>query len=242
MSLLSSIMRGRSATIAADAEVRRILRGALDARERIELAPIRTLLPWARPLGSTIESIDEHGFVVGQPSNGRGPGRALNRFGLYAMTVSHGGRDFAGEVQVVGRAKVPSGGRGVVYGYRLTLPRALNVVERRWDLRLVLGGDLVREAEMTVLGRSGPILGLVEDLSANGAKLRCRNGNEDELVIGRNVTFRLTLAPPIGEIDETARVSGVERDRRGGGLVVCLRFDRRIEAIERMISDGPWRG
>lgn len=239
VSILSRI-RSRGADAQADPEVFRVLRGALESRERLELVPIRTLLPGVRPLVCTIESIDESGVVVSQPTNGGSAGRGLNRFGLYAVTVSHGGRDWTGEVQVVGRAKVRSGGSGVVYGYRLSFPHAFHAIERRRDLRLMFAGDVVREAEMRVLGRTGPILGIIEDLSAGGVKIRCRNAKDAALALGQNVTFRLDVPPPIGEIDETARITGIEPDRQGGDLIVRLQFDTRVESIERFIkNDRP---
>jgi hypothetical protein len=130
---------------------------------------------------------------------------------------------------VIGRARIASAGGDVLHGYRLEMPESLQTHERRREPRLLLGDDDLREAELMVYTHRGPILGRVEDISAGGARLSCRNGH-DRLEPGQQALFRVVLQG-IGTVEEIAHVVDALPDEESGHLIVRLLFDRRVERI-----------
>ncbi len=82
-----------------------------------------------------------------------------------------------------------------------------------------------------MLGRQGPILGLVDDITPHSARLRCRNAGED-LTAGKSAYFKFTLPPPVGPIHEAVTIMNTCPDA-DGGQVVNVAF---LEAQERIVE------
>ena len=173
-------------------------------------------------------------FLVARPMVG-GVVRMLGRYEHY--TVSFMGADgrVTGKTQALGRARIPTDGGQTIPGYKMALPEELQLVDRRRGLRTLLGKDLVREAELHVLGRRGPILGLVDNLTPGGARLQCRNA-AGHLHRGQNAEFKITLPDPVGAIQETVQITEISPATGAGVLTVGVTF---LEEDGALWIEGP---
>lgn len=207
--------------------VRAALIDAQRARTRVDLQPLSGA-DGASP-AATIEMVLDTTFLITRPMVG-GVVRLLGRYERYRMVFNGGDGRLAGETQALGRTRIPNDAGEPLYGYKMRLPETLLTVDRRRGLRRLLGRDLVREAELHVLGRRGPILGLVDTLDAGGATLRCRNAG-DHLHHGQNAEFKITLPDPVGVIEETVQVTDLTPAPEPGVLQVRVLFLKRNETI-----------
>ena len=90
---------------------------------------------------------------------------------------------------------MPAGRAGESAAGLLQAPETLRLVEPRQPLRTIFGRDCVREAELHVLSRRGPIHGLLEDISGGGAKLLCREKDQPVRVMGLDFPNPVGVAP-----------------------------------------------
>lgn len=224
----------RTSSGAVDETVLEILRAAHELRCRVELLPVHRGGTEQRPFVTTIEELGEGGFVVALPTLG-GVVRPLGRFESYQLSIEHPQKVYSGSTGSLGRMRFRSSARATQSGYRLTYPESLKATERRRDVRKVLGADTLREASIQIAHRKGPMLGLVEDISARGIRVRCRNGAAD-IRDGAQGLLRLELAEPIGEIAEMIRIVGVESDEQSGDMVLRAIFIHPVEAIAKVLD------
>jgi len=226
----------RGSADGADAVVREILAQAIETRARVELLPSLRGTGDERPFVTTVEELGEEGMVVAMPSLG-GAARPLGRFESYRMTITHAQKAWTGSTGSLGRMRYRSISGAMQPGYRLTYPEVLEPIDRRREMRLVLGADTLREASLQVAHRNGPIFGIVEDISARGLRLRCRNAASD-LAEGTEGHVRLELSSAIGSIAEMVRVVGLDTDGKTGDTVVRAVFLQPVEAINRVLDGG----
>lgn len=209
------------------------VRAELDAlrrsRAHIELEPAAGP-DEAGTMTTTIEALDDEGIIVSRPIVG-GVLRPLGRFEQLVMRFSGPRGQMSGPTQALGRMRIPSGGGDVIFGYRLSVPEELDLVRAARPADALLGTATVREAELHVLGRQGPILGLVDDITPDGARLRCRNAGED-LTAGKSAYFKITLPDPVGRMHEAVTIMST-RPVEDGGQLVNISF---LEAQERIVE------
>jgi len=161
-----------------------------------------------------------------------GVGRPLCPFELLTMHVQTADGPRTGATQVLARTRIKMSDGRVLSAFKLSLPRELVSVERRRDLRRALGDDQLREARLTTLAHRSPILGLVEDISAGGACLRCRNAGR-ALGVGMHAHLRLELAEELGPIDDTVTILALSAGPGEGEILVRVRFHHRQEVGTR---------
>jgi hypothetical protein len=220
-------------------DVRETLEEARQLSLRVELEPVTPTTDEALTLRTTIEAVQDDAFVVTKPVAG-GQVRPLARFEPHHIRFVGSRGLVTGETHALGRYKMPNGGDGFLYGYRLVLPETLRLVEPRQPLRTIFGRDCVREAELHVLSHHGPILGLLEDLSPGGAKLLCRNA-PGHLTGGTSALFKVELPEPLGAIQQMVRVVGVDPVPSRGAVRVRVAFERKNEAIREAMRRGRAR-
>ena len=214
---------------AATVDVRRMLREAQRSRARVELEGLRRSSKLGQRLVTTIEQVTDDEFVISQPTVG-GTVRLVARYEPYRMTVAGARGRVAGETRSLGRTKIASGGRGMLFGYRMAIPREFFVIDRRQELRMLFGNDLVFEAAVQLLGREGPLLGLVEDLSPHGACLRCRNAGAF-VRRGQQGHISMDLPEPAGEVRETVTIAALEATETDEAMLVRVTFHKKNAAI-----------
>jgi hypothetical protein len=209
-------------------DVRRLLQEAMRSRTRIELVSLTGGESDGGTIATVIERVREDDVVIDRPAVG-GIIRMLGRFEHFTLTFVANIGTVTGETQALGRVRIATEGEAELYGYRLAIPRALHVLDRRRSSRGLLGSSIV-EAELHVYSHRGPILGIVEDISPGGARLRCRNAGR-HLQPGQRVPFTLTLPAPIGVIMETVTIVGLEPDPALASLTVRISFPRKNQKI-----------
>ena len=219
-------------------EVRQALQQAQSRRIRVELAALGR--EDEQVLVATVEKVLDDAFIISQPLVG-GTVRPLARFAGYTLTIGMGGYCLTGQTRALGRSRIRSAAGKELYGYRMELPEAFRKSERRQDLRVILGANTLREVRMRILDRQGAIHGLIEDLSAGGLSIRCRNARVD-LDAGQIATVDLALPPPVGEINEVCTVIGTEVDPETGDLIAHLKFKEKIEEIEELVRRAARAG
>ncbi len=188
-------------------------------------------------LATTIEQIKDKGVVVAQPTLG-GSVRQLARYEPLRICFSVARGKLSGETRTLSRTKIESGGQEPFYGYLLEKPKALHVIDRRQEMRMLFGGDLVYEAELKLLDRAGPLLGLLEDISPSGASMRCRN-TSDILRRGKQANLKLELPEPVGTVNEVVTI--VEVVDAEGGLLVRVVFPEKNRAIAHAMNMAQGR-
>ncbi|MCP3904969.1 MAG: hypothetical protein GY715_15200 [Planctomycetes bacterium] len=217
-------------------EVRETLEEARRLSARIELDPITPTTDEPLTLRATVEAVQEDAFVVTKPVAG-GLVRPLARFEPHELRFVGSRGLVTGRTHALGRYKMPNGADGFLYGYRLAMPETLRLVEPRQPLRTIFGRDCVREAELHVLSHRGPIHGLLEDISAGGAKLLCRNASS-HLAGGATALFKVDLPEPIGSLQQMVRIVGVEPVPDRGAVRVRITFESKNEAIVEALRKG----
>ena len=198
-------------------------------RGRIELEPLTTSRRDQPCFTARLEQVLEDSIVIDMPVCDGVP-HPLARYESHLVIITRADGCLVGSTRVIGRTSIPSAGGDILHGYRLEIPASLQPIERRRERRLLLGDDRLREAELFVYTHKGPILGRVEDISAGGARLSCRNGH-NHLQPGQQAHFRLDLPQTIGLVEEIAHIMGVEADAETGNTMVRLRFDQRVPQI-----------
>ncbi|UCD75872.1 MAG: hypothetical protein JSV91_02925 [Phycisphaerales bacterium] len=210
-------------------EVRRQLQMARQSRVEVRLDPPASAGGPAGTLIARIQDVQTDGFVITQPVTG-GAVRFLKQFARFRVSFQTPRGVVAGETKVLGRVRISLEGGGHANGYRLALPDSLLAEETATDLKMLLGGNLAVEAELHIISRKGPVMGIVTDLNPAGAHLRCRNAVED-LHQGQKAQFRLDLPEPVGRIREWVSIAGAETDPDTGDFTVRVAFEKRNEAI-----------
>ena len=79
-----------------------------------------------------------------------------------------------------------------------------------------------------------PIVGVVEDLSIGGAKIRCRNAGH-HLETDQYAYLHLELPEPVGTIEALVRICTVSPSRVSGHVNVSVAFDKPVETLEEFI-------
>jgi hypothetical protein len=219
-------------------DVRSELLHAQRERVVVELEPLHRAEPTPVSLVTTIEQVRERDLVISQPVIG-GRVRPLARYERYRLRFTGRSGRLVGEIESLGRIKVPAGAHGMLYGYRLSTPRALRVEDRR-DGRLLLGGMSVPEAQLQVLTHPAAIHGIVEDIDPSGACIVCRNARE-RVKRAQRAHFRFELPAPVGMIDEVVTITDASPDPRTGDVEVQLTFDQKNQALLDVMRHG-WDG
>ncbi len=221
-------------------DVRDALLEAQKTRARLELEPLTPTSKLGTVLRTSVEQVQRDAFDVGQPTADGKP-RQLARYEPYRISFLLDRGRIIGQTEAQGRVKIPAGGGQTLYGYRLAFPATLHAIDLRREMRLLLGNDLVREAKLQLLGRAGPVMGLVKDISATGASLICRNADE-HVRRSQQAHFKLDLPEPIGELREMVTIVGVEPDPQSDGVLVRIVFQKKVQAMVDVLNNNQRRG
>jgi hypothetical protein len=214
-------------------DVRTVLTWAQRSRARVELEPLTMTTRMPVALTARIEHVLEDAFVVSQPVVD-GVVRPLGRFETYRLAIASPQGRMTGDTQALGRIKIATAGDALLYGYRLSLPPRIQISRRRRDLEILMGRDTVREGELYIINHRGPVLGLVEEVSATGARLLCRNGR-NHIAVGQDAFLKLDLPDPLGPIREMVSVTSVDPDEETGCLNVRVAFEKRNQRISDVL-------
>lgn len=233
---LSRMRDAFAASSGGAANVRRVLLTAKQTRAELTLAPISSGPRDCDALTTTVLELHSDGFIIAQPMMGRAV-RFLKRLDKYKVSLRTAQGRLSGETRVLGRARIAAEDGHHVTGYRLSLPATLALADARSALAMLLGDELAVEAELHIISRSGPVIGMVTDINPVGAYLRCRN-SVDGVERGQKARFHLDLPEPVGRLREWVSIAETEQDPAGGGLIVRVAFEKRNHAIADALA-GP---
>jgi hypothetical protein len=222
------------------AEVRAALDEAQRAHARVELEPVTRTTDGPCVLVTRVEHVDDDGVVVSRPVVG-GAVRPMAIFEPHVMRFTAGGHAYEGVTRALARTRIPGADGSVIFGYRLEVPRTLDVASVPPEEQAVLGRATVREAELRVLARDLPIHGRIEEITSDSAVLRCRNG-QGAIAASQQAILVADLSDPIGAIREEVRVVGVRTDPDSSGIIVRVAFHARNERIADAIDAMRRRG
>lgn len=181
-------------------------------------------------LRTRIERVRDEEVVIAPPVAGSSS-PYLKRLAPYRMSFHTRRGRASGQTRVLGSILLGDSGTGPSTGFRLAMPREIHVTDPQDELALLLGRDMVLEGELHILGRNGPLVGLVAELTPSGVHLRCRSTLPD-LHRGQKAQLRLDLPEPTGNFTEWCSIAAVEADPESNAFIVGVSFEKRSHAIE----------
>lgn len=203
--------------------------GAVEVTSGASPPPRRELM------AATIEQVREADLVISQPMIG---GRVRPLVAGEPLKIGVLGRDGrrVGRTKCLGRIRIQTGGRQMMYGYRLALPPELHAEDRRQNYRIPLEFDLAVVVELHPGDDAPAIVGVLMDLSAGGAKARIRCPELPAPIRAEGeVTLRMTLPDPVGSFEQPVRINRVERCIRTGHHIIAIEFGESVDAMDRLI-------
>lgn len=236
---LSRVRDALAAPSGGAANVRRRLLMAKQAQTELTLVPISSGIRSGDSLTTKVLELHADGFIIAQPMLGPTV-RFLRRLDNYRLSFRTSQGWVSGETKVLGRARISGEDGHHFTGYRLSLPATLAVTDARSALAMLLGDELAVEAELHIISRSGPVIGMVTDINPAGAYLRCRN-TVDGVQRGQKANFHLDLPEPVGRIREWVSIAETETDPNSGALIVRVAFEKRNEAIAEALGSAKAR-
>jgi c-di-GMP-binding flagellar brake protein YcgR len=221
-------------------EARELLRTAYADRVKLKLEPIKTSVENATVMSAAIEQVREDDVIISQPVIG-GVTRPLvagEKLRL-SLNLKDAGR-LAGEVEVLGRHKIPSGGGVPLQGYRLSLPDELDDENRRSAARKAMASNLAREVELYRRDDDDPIRGVVQNLSTGGMQIRTHD-SQPGLRPGERVRLVVHLPPPVGGINRMVTIARLAGNRNPRHRVIGIAFEREIPGLAELLRRSQQR-
>ncbi len=215
------------------AQSRRVLRLAQRSRIQLMLELENQDSEDSRKLTANIEQIAEDSFIISQPTAGV-MGHPLNKRETIQFTLVVQGKRYQGVTRCAGRARIPSGGKRMLYGYRLNLPEQLDTPERRSDPRTTVGYDLAPKAVLKMPDHTEEITGIVIDISASGVQVRSYQA-EGLFKVGDNCHFQTELPTPVGTLSAPVRVAFVSPGKVDGQTILGLAFHQRLDRVAQFV-------
>ncbi len=146
--------------------------------------------------------------------------------------------NLTGDSRCLGRVKVPAGDGKTLFAYRISLPDALQVEERRTDGRVDLPIDIAPEAHIYGGRLHAPVVGRITNISMSGARITI-NGPLRGLANEHEVYLKFMMPEPMGLVDEVVAVQRIETDPRTGQHEVGVSFHRRLERLAMLMRGTP---
>jgi c-di-GMP-binding flagellar brake protein YcgR len=218
-------------------EAREFLRAAYADRVKLKLEPLKTSVKNATVMTATIEQVRDDDLVINQPVIG-GVARPLvaGETLRISLSLKSVGR-LVGEVEVLGRFKIPSGGSAPLRGYRLSLPNELSDDDRRTSKRKDMAVNLAREVELYRRDGDDPIRGVVQNLSIGGMQIRTHD-SQPNLRPGERVRLVVHLPPPVGGVNRMVTIARLAGKRTPRHRVIGIAFEREIPGLVQLLSKG----
>ena len=219
---------------------RELLQAAYADRVKLKLEPLKTSVENATVMTATIEQVRQDDVIISQPVIG-GVTRPLvtGETLRISLSLKSAGR-LAGEVEVLGRHKIPSGGDAPLQGYRLSLPQELSDEDRRSSKRREMASNLAREVELYHSGDDEPIRGVVQNLSIGGMQIRTHD-SQPRLRPGERVRLVVHLPPPVGGLNRMVTVARLASNRNPRHRVIGIAFERGIPGLAELLAKGQQR-
>jgi len=215
------------------AQSRRVLRLAQRSRVQLHVELMDRESDSSGKLIANIEHITEDSFIISQPTTGV-IAHPLNKHEQLRLTCVVQSQRYLGMTQCAGRARIPSGGKRMLYGFRLNLPEHLDTPERRNEPRTTVGYDLAPKAILKLPNHPDEIAGIVIDISASGVQVRSYEA-EGLLQLGDNCHFQTELPAPVGSLSAPVSVAFLGPGKVEGQTILGLAFHQRLERVAQFV-------
>ncbi|UCD74379.1 MAG: PilZ domain-containing protein [Phycisphaerales bacterium] len=182
---------------------------------------------------ATIEQVEDNDFIISRPVVG-GVAHQLGTHERVHVAFVTATKRLSAETCCLGRAKIPSGGKRMLYGYRMLLPEALEIEERRVGPRTTVGPQLALIAELASFCFKSPVRANIVDLSAGGLQVRS-NAAAGRFVLDQQVYVTAELPEPAGKIGQMGQVAWVRKGKTQKQMLLGIRFLEPVECIDEYV-------
>jgi c-di-GMP-binding flagellar brake protein YcgR len=236
---LSKVKSTLSGEAEVTAHVRRELQAMQRSRSRLVLEIVSPATTQREALATVVEQVRDQDIIISQPSAGAHtlPLAAGERVMLH-FPVSGGVN--AGEARVLGRIKLPSGGKRMFFGYRLTIPTRFQTIERRLHPRYMFDKAIAPHVRLvpTTNDSSEPapaLSGVLVDISLGGAQVKIE-GDAPAVKLGTKLVVSAELPKPVGAIEHPVTVMRTEHDSIANMTRVGLQFDVAVPNLPQLLA------
>ena len=216
--------------------VRGLLAEAYRTSTKLELEPLSQPSLHKLVLIASIEEVRENEIIICQPLVGalNHPLATGEHFRLLFTSKSFG--HLSGKTESLGRIEIESSESRMIYGYRMSLPASLRVVDRRRKLRVSFGSGPPPSAALYTRRKSVPVRGTVQDITPAGMLIRVLHKGEQELELGQKVHLSVHLPEPVGSIAVEVTVVRLAPSSNRVNNYIGVTFVREIEGLETLIK------
>jgi hypothetical protein len=225
-----------------EADVSASVRRELEAMQRLRSKLVVEVMNPARTtretLAAIVEQVRDQDVVISQPSTGALT-RPLAAGERVVLQLPAPGGVNAGEARVLGRIKLPSGGKRMFFGYRLTIPERFQFIERRLHPRFALGRAALRAQLAPIADEtaevSAALSGLLVDISLGGAQVMLE-GEAAAPKPGTTLTLTANFPAPVGSIAHPVTVARAEHDASTNVTRIGLQFDAPVPNLDAFLD------
>jgi len=222
------------------ARIRRELQALQRSRAKMNLELISMLGGNPETLATVVEQVREKDIIISQPSSGALT-RPLAGGDRVRLCFAASGGISTGEARVLGRIKMQSGGKGMFFGYRVSIPTQMQTVERRQHPRIPFeyGSEPMVHLTSSTDGASeearASLSGHMQDISIGGAQVRI-DGSAPPIKPGARMMLISDFPMPVGSVNHPVTVQRVERDPNTGVTRLGLQFATRIPNLAAFLE------
>lgn len=229
------------------ARVRRELQALQRSRAKLIVTVTNPVTNEQESLATMVEQVREADLIISQPSSGAAT-RPLATGERVQLQFATAGGLTGGEARVLGRIKLPSGGKRMFFGYRVTVPEFLRTIERRQHerIRMERGSAPIVHLLPTIDGERDPtatLTGHILDISLGGTQVLV--AEPVAIKQGDKLKLDAEFPPPVGAVVHPVTVMRVEKDPNTNETRVGLHFSAPVPNLDQLIEQlklRPTRG
>ena len=219
-------------------QVRRELEAMQRSRAKLHIE-IATAGGAAREaLASSVEQVRDDDVIISQPSSGATT-RPLAAGERVLLQFTAGGGVVVGAARVLGRIKLPSGGKRMFFGYHVTIPDRFQIIERRQHERITLDEETAPQVHLmratpTAEPRT-PFSATLVDISVGGAQVRI-DADAPMVLHEAKLLLVADFPMPVGSIVHPVTVMRVTQDANSGATRLGLQFDAPVPNLDQFLE------
>jgi len=232
----SKVMNALNGQAATRDAVHATMKDAQRLRTKLSLEVVSLAGTRGSVLTTVLEQLEADGLVISQPSVG-GLTHPLAFGETIKLSFVQNDQHHVGSCRCLGRVRIAAGNgqpEHLLFAYRLSMPDALQVEDRRRELRVSVQPGRAIEAQLYSPRLEGPLLGSVQDISMTGARIRSAMG-VGRVALGQELFLKSMMPEPIGLVDEAVEVVRVEVDANTGHQTIGIAFRRKVQGLEEFI-------
>jgi len=237
---LNKMKQALNGEAGSSAMVRKELQAMQRSREKLTLEPLSAPSSSSDALACVVEQVRENDLVISQPSAGALT-RPLATGERLALSFASSRGLCTGEARVLGRIKLPSGGNKLFFGYRLSMPERLDVLDRRGHRRIPLDRGVAPHVHlMTLPGETTDVLcasisGSIVEISLSGMQVKL-DGSAGPVNPGSKLILNADFPLPVGTISHPVKVVRFDHDPQTGVTRLGLKFESPVPNLPQFLT------